>query len=482
MKNSIFTRYISAFLIIIFISFTILVTVVSSMTIQSETNSKKQLAMTTADYVTEYIRMGMNEIPAPVSFERYVAYKSADISKTVNILSGNTEKMTVFITTLDGNVLISTDGSFSGRITDGKSLSVIAGGEDSLIYGNMGGVLSKTSGIYIKHIITPRTSDAAGAVVVCFSTGEAEALTFKAVRTIVLVSLWIMIVSFTAIYFITERTVSPLKQMSRATKQFANGKFDVRIPVQGNDEIAELAIAFNTMAESLSKQEYMRSTFLANVSHDLRTPMTTISGFIDGILDGAIPPEKQDYYLGIIAQEVRRLSRLVSSLLDISRIQAGDRKFTKADFDICEMARLILISFEAKIDEKKLDIDFDAPDALMAYSDKDAVYQVLYNICDNGIKFSREGGKFRIAIKDDSENVAVSVYNEGVGISEADLPYVFDRFYKSDKSRGLDKTGVGLGLCICKTIIDSLGGKIFVKSEYGKYCEFTIILEKGGRS
>ena len=104
------------------------------------------------------------------------------------------------------------------------------------------------------------------------------------------------------------------------------------------------------------------------------------------------------------------------------------------------------------------------------------------NICDNGIKFSREGGKFRIAIKDDSENVAVSVYNEGVGISEADLPYVFDRFYKSDKSRGLDKTGVGLGLYICKTIIDSLGGKIFVKSEYGKYCEFTIILEKGGRS
>ena len=182
----------------------------------------------------------MNEIPAPVSFERYVAYKSADISKTVNILSGNTEKMTVFITTLDGNVLISTDGSFSGRITDGKSLSVIAGGEDSLIYGNMGGVLSKTSGIYIKHIITPRTSDAAGAVVVCFSTGEAEALTFKAVRTIVLVSLWIMIVSFTAIYFITERTVSPLKQMSRATKQFANGKFDVRIRSFSKDSRREI--------------------------------------------------------------------------------------------------------------------------------------------------------------------------------------------------------------------------------------------------
>ena len=479
MKNSIFTRYISVFLIIIFISFTILVAVVSSMTIQSENDNRQKLAETTAEYITEYIRMGMNEIPAPVAFERYVAYKSADISRTVGILSGSSEKMTVMLTTSEGKILISSGNSVSGRILDGKTLAGIGSGEEALFYGDIGGLLSKTSGIFIKPVITPRTEEVTGAVIVCFSAGEADALTFKAVRTIVLVSLWIMIASFTAIYFITERTVSPLKEMSRATKQFANGKFDVRIPVKGNDEITELAIAFNTMAESLSRQEYTRSTFLANVSHDLRTPMTTISGFIDGIQSGAIPPEKQDYYLGIIAQEVRRLSRLVSSLLDISRIQAGDRKFEKADFDICEMARLILISFESKIDEKNLDIEFDAPDELTAYSDKDAIYQVLYNICDNGMKFSREGGKFRITIRDGGDSIAVSVYNEGVGISEEDLPYVFDRFYKSDKSRGLDKTGVGLGLYICKTITDSLGGKLFVKSEYGKYCEFTMILEKG---
>ena len=192
------------------------------MTIQSENNNKKQLARTTAEYVTEYIRMGMNEIPAPIPFERYVAYKSADISKTVNILSVNTEKMTVMITTRDGNILISTNDDFSGRITDAETLSNIAEGEDTLIYGNMGGLLSKKSGIYIKHIITPRTNDAVGAVIVCFSMGEADALTFKAVRTIVLVSLWIMIVSFTAIYFITELRFSPIKQISIATKQFAN--------------------------------------------------------------------------------------------------------------------------------------------------------------------------------------------------------------------------------------------------------------------
>lgn len=134
----------------------------------------------------------------------------------------------------------------------------------------------------------------------------------------------------------------------------------------------------------------MRRTFLANVSHDLRTPMTTISGFIDGIIDGAIPPEKHEYYLDVIRTEIRRLSRLVGNLLDITRIQAGERKFNKTAFDICEMARLILISFEQKIDQKKLDVEFECKkEKMIVYADRDAIYQILYNICDNAVKFSK---------------------------------------------------------------------------------------------
>ena len=206
--------------------------------------------------------------------------------------------------------------------------------------------------------------------------------------------------------------------------------------------------------------------------------MTAISGFIDGILDGAIPPEKQNYYLGIVAQEVRRLSRLVSQLLDISRMEAGNRKFEKTSFDICEMARIILLSFEAKIEEKKLDVEFNASsDRLFVMSDKDAINQVLYNLCDNAVKFSREGGKYIINIDERGQKVFVSVYNEGEGISEDDLPHVFDRFYKSDKSRGLDKTGVGLGLYIVKTIMDNLGENISVESVRGEYCRFEMSLE-----
>ena len=267
--------------------------------------------------------------------------------------------------------------------------------------------------------------------------------------------------------------------MSVATKRFSEGEFDIKIPVEGSDEIAELATAFNSMADSLANLEYMRSSFLANVAHDLRTPMTSISGFIDGILSGAIPQEQQNYYLGVIGQEIRRLSRLVSNLLDISRMEAGNRKFEKNPFDICETARIILLTFEAKIDAKKLNVEFDAPDdRLYVYSDKDAVYQVLYNLCDNAVKFSKDGGIYRITIKDVGEKVSVSVFDEGIGILKEDLPNVFDRFYKSDKSRGLDRTGVGLGLYIVKTIMDNLGEQITVDSVQGEYCNFTLTLTK----
>ena len=232
------------------------------------------------------------------------------------------------------------------------------------------------------------------------------------------------------------------------------------------------------MAVTLQNNEKTRSAFLGNISHDLRTPMTTISGFVDGMLDGAIPPEKYEHYLRIVSSETKRLSRLVSTLLDITKIQAGERKFQKTEFDICETARQIIISCEQRLNEKHLDVVFEcAEDNMLVFADTDAVYQVLYNICDNAIKFSKEGGIYRVSIVRNLDKVFVSVFNEGEGIKPEELPFVFERFYKSDKSRGLDKTGLGLGLYICKTIIDAQGEEIWVKSEYGKNCEFVFTLQ-----
>lgn len=470
MKKSIFTRYISIFLIIIFLSFSILTVIISSMTIQSANTQKKNVAINTSELIYNYLS-SEKIFPSASSLVK-------EFTTMINLLSKNAETLTIIITDTAGNIKFSTDSSFTGAITDEDALNYGAGDYMVITQSSLGGLFTSNYGVVITPLVYSQ-NERAGIMFVCYNARSINELAVNTIRTIILASLWVMIVTLVAVYFVTERIVSPLRQMNAATKKFAAGKFDTRLPERGSDEIAELSRSFNKMAEALANNEYMRSSFLANVSHDLRTPMTTISGFIDGILDGAIPPEKHNYYLEIVAQEVRRLSRLVSQLLDISRMEAGNRKFEKSNFDICEMARIILLSFESRIEKKNLDVEFNvSSERLFAYSDKDAVNQVLYNICDNAVKFSRDGGKFIIDIKEYSSKIKVSVYNEGVGISEEDLPHVFDRFYKSDKSRGLDKMGMGLGLYICKTIMDNLGETISVESEYGKFCRFDLSLAK----
>ena len=449
------------------------------MTIRSENKQKQEIAENTSIYITEYLVSEFSSSFMPTDFEHFVTLRINDISNMINILSKNAEKMTILITDHQGRILVSTDGLYTGTIEDSRILNALTEKKGSKFYTDIGGLLNRKYGVIITPFQYNFAEISAGALIVCYSAGSPNNLAIGTVKTIILASLWVMIASFVVIYFITEKIVAPIKQMTYATRNFAKGKFDVKTPVVGEDEIAELAVAFNSMADALANYEYMRSSFLANVSHDLRTPMTSIAGFIDGILEGAIPPEKQPYYLEIIGQEVKRLSRLVNTLLDISRMESGNRKFEKKPFDVCEMARIILLSFESKIDAKRLDVEFDAEeDRLMVFSDQDAINQVLYNICDNAVKFSKEGGKFQIKIKETFNKVIIKIYNEGEGIPNEDLPYVFDRFYKSDRSRGLDKTGVGLGLYICKTIMDNLEEDISVEGIYGQYCEFTIKLTK----
>lgn len=301
------------------------------------------------------------------------------------------------------------------------------------------------------------------------------------ISTMITTCVIVMVAGLLACYVLSERISTPIRNMSKAAKSFASGNFSARVPIRGSDEIAELATAFNNMASSLEELEQMRDSFISNVAHDLRTPMTSISGFIDGILDGVIPPEKYTYYLQIVGTEVKRLSRLVATLLDITRIQAGERKFTMAPFDVCETARQILISFEKKIDEKGLQVEFEcSKDNMNAVGDADAIHQVLYNLIDNAVKFSFQKGVLRVRVlyPAKEKKIAVSVYNEGQGLSEKEISHVFDRFYKADKSRGLDKSGVGLGMYIAKTILVSHGETITVKSEEGKWCEFRFTLPK----
>ncbi|MBE6657029.1 MAG: HAMP domain-containing histidine kinase [Ruminococcaceae bacterium] len=485
MLKSVFSKYLLAFLLIITISFFVLAGVICSMVTSYSGDAKRGAVEDGAQAVSDFLAGSYHESYSG-SFSQYV-YLNRDVLRgSLELLSVNEEQMMVLVTDETGAILLTDVGNeryVSMQVEPSLLEAVIAAGNTPttrlsdltlLDTQNLVGALP----LFDSAAAGEESGDVIGAVFVCSSSGSITGLVETMLKTILISCMWVMIAAMLAVYFISEKISSPLKEMSRAAKQYAAGKFDVRVPVKGSDEVAELAMAFNNMANSLATVEDQRRSFLANVSHDLRTPMTTIAGFIDGILDGAIPPEKQPYYLELIAGEVRRLSRLVASLLDISRIQAGDRKFTMTAFDICEMARQILISFEQRIDEKQLNIEFECDrDNMTVYADRDAIHQVLYNICDNAVKFTNPGGVYRINITAHDKKTYVSVFNEGQGIPEAELPYVFDRFYKSDKSRGLDKTGVGLGLYITKTIMDAHNEEIWVKSVWGEYCEFVFTLQ-----
>ncbi len=281
----------------------------------------------------------------------------------------------------------------------------------------------------------------------------------------------VSVVSVLLILFYTKRMARPLDEIAAASRKFARGDFSVRVRQMQDttDEMGALIDSFNRMADSLEQAEKRRTEFIANISHELRTPMTTISGFADGILDGTIPEDQQRKYLVSIRDETRRLSRLVREMLDVSRMrsQASDASL-RTTFDLTELVLQTLLSFESRAMEKNLDVDPQLPDShLMVVADRDAITRVIYNLLDNAVKFADEGSCLLIRLYKDTEKAYVSIKDHGETIPPDDLPYIFDRFHKSDRSRSVDKEGVGLGLYLVKSIINAHDEDIAVRSEDG---------------
>ena len=267
--------------------------------------------------------------------------------------------------------------------------------------------------------------------------------------------------------------------MARVARSFGHGDLNARVRLGGDhpEEIQDLALAFNNMATELQKSEYQRREFVANVSHELKTPMTTIAGYVDGILDGTIPEYRHRYYLQIVSDETKRLSRLVRSMLDISRLQDGViGEDKKVHFDMEEVVGQVLITFEKKITDKKLNVDVEMPEyPVYTIASQDMVTQVIYNLIDNAVKFCPEEGTLGLKIKQGAGKIYVSVSNEGETIPPEELPLVFDRFHKLDKSRSQNRDGWGLGLYIVRTIVSGHGENISVTSRDGR-TEFTFTM------
>ena len=287
----------------------------------------------------------------------------------------------------------------------------------------------------------------------------------------------IFVIMFFAIYAMTYKMTKPLRLMSEASRAMAKGDFSKCIPVMSDDEIGELSASFNMMTNSLAQLEEMRKSFVANVSHELKTPMTTIGGFIDGILDGTIEPDKQGYYLGVVSDEVKRLSRLVQSMLSMSRLESGEFVLKPELFDLRELIFTIVISQEQSIEQKKICVSgLDELQAVSINADKDLIHQAIYNLVDNAIKFTEDGGNIGFTLKLENNKTILTVTNTGAGIPQKDLPFIFERFYKVDKSRSSGKNSTGLGLYIVKTIVNAHGGTVAAASKEGEYTAFKIVL------
>ena len=482
-----FSKYLTAFIVITLVSFLILSGIITSIIrdyVKDEIEEKlERSGSVIVDFLVEN---GVEDLRTSATL--------GILPQVVDPIVNFDSQFDILVVGGDGTVYLST-AVIEARNPDGTKESVVGGdlgridisafepvtdddGHSHFEYRSDGGLFGDNSIAHAEQVVTDGVIR--GYVITLVSTVNEDALMSVTRQAVINSSVWVMLAAVIAAYFITERIVHPLRTMTGAAKKFGKGDFSIRVPVYGRDEVSELAVAFNNMADSLESLDKMRNSFLANVSHELRTPMTTIAGFIDGINSGAIPEEKHEYYLGVISSEVHRLSRLVSQILDVSKLESGERKFNYTDFDVAEMARLVLISFEQKIEGKKLEVSFEAEDEMIVNADKDAIHQVIYNLCHNAIKFADEGGEFSISVtRSSGKKISVSVYDSGQVIATDEMKLVFDRFYKTDKSRSLDKSGVGLGLYISKTIIDAHGESIWIDPEEKNGTRFTFTLREG---
>ena len=315
------------------------------------------------------------------------------------------------------------------------------------------------------------------AALVSISMAELEAAIADMYR-ITLISLFVAALLGSFLIYLSSRAITrPLRQMNEAAGIIAGGVFEKRIPVESKDEVGQLATQFNSMAESLHVQEKVRRSFIANLSHDIRSPLTSMLGFMNAIQDGTVPPERQPYYLGIVLDETERLIKLSNDLLDIHRIQDTELEMHITAFDINELIRKTILGFEQRATQKQITVTSrfaHAADVVLA--DEDKIRRCLYNLLDNAVKFTPDVGEITVETTVIGKKVLVSVTDNGRGMTDEEQKHVFDRFFKSDPSRNEDKLGSGLGLSIVKEFIRAHGEIISVNSAPQKGSVFAFTL------
>lgn len=470
--NTLYKRQFALMAGVLLVAFALLGSAFAALSYQYIIQDKRETLERNASYVAAFTSSYLSSAGgAGIQEPAYQLY----ISSLANI-SGST----VILAENDGEIVYASSGRSHGPnsllsgTVPGEVMDLIS--QDGKFAGlsSLGGLLSDKC--YVSAVPILQSSYITGltyrrGVVLVASDTTVLAGMWQDLAIIFLLSAAVVLLLAAAASSVTSLwQTKPLKDMADTVRRFGRGELEARVEgyEERKDEVGELAGAFNTMADSLAKSEAQRTEFIANVSHELKTPMTTIAGFADGILDGTIPKEKAPEALATISSETRRLSRLVRRMLDLSRLQSSENVLAQERFDISEVLLRVLVSLEGKITSRGLDVETHLPDgSVMVWGNPDAITQVCYNLLDNAIKFAAADSVLSLTIQIKGEKVHVSIANLGETIPPEELGQIFDRFHKTDRSRSVDREGVGLGLYIVKTIINNHREAINVTSEDG---------------
>lgn len=469
--DSIFKKIISMFILTLFTGFVITGAVLYSFLGNYASSQKKLLLGFAGDKVVElfdYLLPSLDDIFIQEVFRKNLELYAYNTDSIIWVI--NNKGIIVYAYSPDERLKI-----YEGKVLNEQQTRDVLQGNTKTEIGNFYGFF-KESFLTIEKPIK-YNNRIVGAVYLHTPVPEVGKLKKDVFNLFLISTLISLFIAMIFAYIFSRQITKPLKEITQASRIIAGGEFQKRLDIKSADEIGELAQSFNNMASALQNLEKMRKDFVANVSHELRTPMTSIRGFIQGILDGTIPRDRHEMYLNIVKDETERLNRLVNDLLDLAKMQAGEMQLNKRAFNINELLRRAIVKLENDIVRKSIEIEasFEEGDPDV-FADMDSIDRVVLNLLHNAIKFTPEKGKIMISTSAVRDELYVSIEDTGVGIGADEINNIWERFYKSDKSRGMDKSGVGLGLAIVKNIINSHGERIWVQSEPGRGTRFTFTL------
>ena len=472
MGKTVFSKLMIIFIIILLISSVVSALFMSQSFSNTYTRNEQDNMIDVARDVSTMAAYNYSDIISQQYFLNLVSQQAGDNGDVIWVVDSQ------------NNIWVSADPASQTQITKDEVIKYYDNMLSEINKGNVATYQSSSQNFFNTPVLTvamPVLIDGniIGAVFVHKKLSDLTNTMVEMYTQIIFSALLAAAVAMILIYFFGKSILKPLREVTSATKELAHGNFDVRLDIHSKDEIGELSKTFNSVAEDLGKYENTRRGFVANVSHELRSPLTSMQGLVQGILDGTIKKDQQDYYLNVVLDETKRLNYLINDLLDLSQIESGKLAFTFKNIDINELIRRCLITFESKISAKNIDVSVEIKDEKQYVCvDENRIWQVMMNLIDNAVKFTPEMGKIKIFTSESPASIFVNVNNSGGVISEEDLPYVFERFYKADKSHTRSQEGTGIGLSIVKKILVGHGQNIWVRSSPEEGTTFTFTLKK----